>query len=313
MTLDPAKTALLFPGQGSQSLGMGRDLYASHPAACQTFDEANAILGFPFSHLMWEGPEAELNDTANTQPALFVHSLAAYRVLAVLLPDLKPACFAGHSLGQLSALTAAGALDFASGLRLVRRRGELMKRAGELAPGGMAAILGLDIPMLESICARAAADGEPAQVANDNCPGQVVLSGAKPAIERAVALAKEAGARRAIPLAVSVAPHSALMASVQDEFATAVAATEFRVPTAPLVCNVSARPLGSVDAIRVNLVAQLTTRVRWAESLQWMGAQGVTTFLEVGPGTVLGGLVKRTLPEATVLPFGTLADFAAVL
>jgi [acyl-carrier-protein] S-malonyltransferase len=313
MTLDATKTAFLFPGQGSQAVGMGRDLCASHPAARQTFDEADAVLGFALSRLMWDGPEAELNDTANTQPALFVHSLAAYRLLTALLPGVKPACFAGHSLGQLSALAAAGALAFAEGLRLVRRRGELMKRAGELKPGGMAAVLGLEVPALEAICARAAADGEPVQVANDNCPGQAVLSGAKPAVERAVALAKEAGARRAIPLAVSVAPHSALMAVIQDEFATAVAATAFRLPPVPVVCNVSARPLVSVDGMRSSLAAQLTARVRWTESVRWMGAQGVTTFLEIGSGTVLGGLVKRTLPEAAALPFGAPPDWAAVV
>ncbi|MBN2387703.1 MAG: ACP S-malonyltransferase [Anaerolineales bacterium] len=313
MTLDPKISAFLFPGQGSQTVGMGHDLASSHPIARQTFAQADSLLGFPLTNLMWEGPEAELNNTLNTQPALYVHSVAALRVLSALVPDLKPVAVAGHSLGQFSALTAAGALPFEAGLRLVRRRGELMQAAGQANPGGMAAILGLDIPTLEDICARASTTGATVQVANDNCPGQVVLSGTRAAVERAVVLAKEAGARRSVQLAVSVAPHSALMASAQDEFAAAVAAAGIEIPAVPVVCNVCARPLESVAEIRTNLVAQLTSRVRWTESLEWLGARGVTTFLEVGPGTVLAGLVRRTLPDSVTLPFGAPPDFAAVV
>ncbi len=192
MTLDFKITAFLFPGQGSQVVGMGRDLAAAYPLAKQTFDEADELLGFSLSKLMWDGTADELNDTINTQPALYVHSLAAWRVLSLRFPDLAPAALAGHSLGELSALAASGALAFADGLRLVRTRGQLMKRAGELAPGGMAAILNLDIPTLEKVCSEASRAGEPVQVANDNCPGQVVISGAKPAVERAMELAKAA-------------------------------------------------------------------------------------------------------------------------
>jgi [acyl-carrier-protein] S-malonyltransferase len=312
MKIDPKTTACLFPGQGSQCVGMGRDLAASHPVARQTFAEADALLGFALSDLMWNGPAADLNDTVNAQPALYVHSVAAWRVLQALCPDLQPVYLAGHSLGELSALTAAGVLPFEAGLRLVRRRGELMRRAGEQMPGGMAAVLGLDLPVLEEICVRASAPDEPVNVANDNCPGQVVLSGARAAVERAAALAKEAGARRVIPLAVSVAAHSPLMAVIRYEFEAAMAAAAWSPPAAPVVCNVTARPPASLEEIRANLATQLTGRVRWRESMEWMGAQGVKTFVEVGSGTVLGGLAGRILPGAVALPFGGPADFAAV-
>ena len=179
MKLEPKTTAFVFPGQGSQSVGMGRDLADKYPLAKQTFEEADDILGISLSRLMWDGPDVDLNDTVNTQPALYVHSIAAQRVFSHLYPDFMPASVAGHSLGELSALTAAGALPFADGLRLVRTRGELMKRAGEQSPGSMAAILGLDISVLETVCADASTPDEIVQVANDNCPGQVVISGAK--------------------------------------------------------------------------------------------------------------------------------------
>ncbi|MEZ0395206.1 MAG: ACP S-malonyltransferase [Anaerolineales bacterium] len=302
----------LFPGQGSQRPGMGRDLAESYPLARQTFEEADAVLGFSLSRLMWDGPEAELHDTANTQPALYVHSLAALRVLRAVRPDLRPMYLAGHSLGQFSALAAAGALPFEAGLRLVRLRGELMRRAGQATPGSMAAVLGLDLAILEAICIRASTAGEAVQVANDNCPGQVVLSGARAAVERALALAREAGARRAIPLAVSVAAHSPLMGSIQSEFAAALAESPLMLPDVPVICNVTARPLESVEEMRANLISQLTARVRWRESVEWMGVHGGGVFLEIGCGNVLGGLVGRILPEATTLPVGTAADLAAL-
>jgi [acyl-carrier-protein] S-malonyltransferase len=290
---DLKHTAFLFPGQGSQSVGMGRELASRYEAARTTFEEANQVLGFDLARLMWAGAEDELNDTLNTQPALYVHSMSAYRVLKELFPHLQPAYVAGHSLGELSALTVAGALPFAEGLRLVRRRGELMKRAGALAPGGMAAILGLDIPTLETICAQASIPGEVVQVANDNCPGQVVLSGARPALERALELAKAAGARRAVLLAVSIAAHSPLMVSVQAEWDAAVAAVPMADAAVPVVGNVTAEPMTRADEFRTDLRAQLTCRVRWTESVRFMTGQGATTFIELGNGNVLTGLLKR--------------------
>ena len=214
MKLNSSSTAFVFPGQGSQVVGMGKDLASAYDVARNIFEEADSILHFPFSKLMWDGPESELNDTVNTQPALFVHSMASFRVFSHLYPDLKPAALAGHSLGELSALAAAGALSFESGLQLVRKRGELMKKAGEMYPGGMAAILNLDIPSLDKVCVEASRENESVQVANDNCPGQVVISGAKAAVERAMNGAKAAGAKRAIPLAVSIAAHSKFMTSI---------------------------------------------------------------------------------------------------
>lgn len=313
MKFESVKTAYVFPGQGTQFVGMGKELAAQFDLARRVFQEADEILRFSLSHLMWEGPESDLNDTVNTQPALYVHSMAALQVLAAHLPDLAPDCAAGHSLGELTALAASGALTFADGLRLVRRRGELMKRAGEIAPGGMAAILGLDISTLEQICTKASHDGEIVQVANDNCPGQTVISGAKPALERALEAAKTAGARRAIPLAVSIAAHSPLMISVQSEFETAVNAALISPPIVPVVSNVTARPLNTVEDIRADLTAQLNARVRWTESVQWMLTQGVQTFVEIGAGSVLTGLLKRIEPTATGLCFGAPADFTHFL
>ncbi len=307
--MDFKTTAFIFPGQGSQTVGMGRDLAATFPAAKQIFDEADALLGFALSQLMWDGPAEDLNDTVNTQPALFVHSLAAFRVFSHLYPDFHPAALAGHSLGELSALAASGALTFADGLRLVRTRGELMKRAGEAAPGGMAAMLGLDIPTLEKVCSEASRQGELVQVANDNCPGQVVISGAKPAVERAIELAKAAGAKRAMPLAVSIAAHSPLMASIQEEWNAAVQSVAMNDAGIPVVGNVHARPMISAADLRADIMAQMQSRVRWTESVQWMSGNGIRSFVEVGSGSVLIGLIKRIDASAVGQSLGNPADF----
>ena len=312
MKLNLQDTAFLFPGQGSQTVGMGKDLAAQYPIAKQTFEEADSILGFSLSTLMWDGPDADLNDTVNTQPALFVHSLAAFRTFSHLYPNLTPASMAGHSLGELSALAAAGALSFEDGLRLVRKRGELMKHAGTLAPGGMAAILGLDIPTLDQVCADASTSDEIVQVANDNCPGQVVISGAKPAVERAMAGAKSAGAKRALPLAVSIAAHSTLMAAIQVEWDDAVNNASFLPPQVPVIGNVYAATLGDEAAARADIIAQMQSRVRWTESVTLMAAQGVTNFVEVGTGSVLGGLIKRIADGITSYPLGNPQDFLAL-
>ncbi len=309
MTFDPKTTAFVFPGQGSQAVGMGRDLATAFPAARVVFDEADSVLGFSFSKIMWEGPDSDLNDTLNTQPALFTHSLAAYRAFQSLAPNMSPVYMAGHSLGQLSAISAAGGLSFADGLRLVRKRGELMKRAGEINPGGMAAILGVDIPTLDSVCAAASTKDEIVQVANDNCPGQVVISGHKAALERAMLGAKAAGAKRALPLAVSIAAHSPLMDSIQAEWNQAVTAAAFMDVAIPVVGNVVASPLVSAAELRADVIAQMQSRVRWTESIKWMTSQGVTNFVEVGNGTVLGGLVKRIAEGVVSFPMGNPVDF----
>jgi len=312
MNFNPKTTAFLFPGQGSQAVGMGKELAETYPVAKELFDEADTLFGFSLSKLMWEGPADELNETVNTQPALYLHSIAAYRTFTHLYPDFGPATVAGHSLGELSALTASGALSFADGLKLVRKRGELMKRAGELNPGGMAAILGLDIPTLDKVCADAGADGELVQVANDNCLGQVVISGHKPALERAMAGAKAAGAKRAQALAVSIAAHSPLMDSIQEEWNAAVDACAMEKPTIPVVGNVHANVLLTADELRADIKAQMQSRVRWTESVKKMLESGIQTCVEVGSGEVLLGLVKRIDSSLVRLPLGNPIDFESI-
>ncbi len=313
MLAGPNQVAFLFPGQGSQSVGMGKDLAFGFKVAKETFEQADDLLGFSLSRIAWQGPEEDLNDTINTQPALFVHSLSALRVLNEAYPGFVPAFVAGHSMGELSGLVAAQALSFADGLHLVRIRGELMKKAGEISPGGMAAILGLDISVLEQICADASNSSAIVQIANDNCPGQVVISGSTLALQRALDLAIQAGARRAVPLAVSIAAHSPLMATAQSGFNQAVDSAPLTDPIIPLVGNVTATPLTTASAIRGDLQAQLNSRVRWTESIQFLITHGVTTFLEIGSGTVLTGLLKRIDGQAQGIALRSPGDFEQLI
>lgn len=311
--LDFHTTAFVFPGQGSQFVGMGKELAQASPAARQTFEEADSILGFALSALCWDGPEADLNDTLNTQPALYVCSVAAWRALREKLGEVNPALVAGHSLGELSALTVAGALPFADGVRLVRARGEAMKAAGAQNPGGMAAILGLDAAPVIELCAEAsAATGQRVQMANDNCPGQIVISGDNEALTKAMELAKARGAKRAQKLPVSIAAHSPLMQSGVEAYARAVNSVNFAMPAVPVIANITAAPLPSVEAIRAELPAQLTSPVRWTESVRHMIAQGITLFIELGSKDVLTTLLKRIDSNVKGAAVGTIEQLSVV-
>jgi [acyl-carrier-protein] S-malonyltransferase len=299
--LDHKTTAYLCPGQGSQVVGMGKALAETYPVARRTFEQADDILGFALSELCFDGPQEMLTDTINAQPALYVTGVAALRALLDELDaPFEPAYVAGHSLGELTALTTAGALDFADGVRLVRRRGELMRQADQVSPGGMVAVLGLDADQVAVLCEQArAASGGVLVVANDNCPGQVVISGDETGLEAGMTAARQAGAKRVIRLAVSIAAHSPLMGPIAEAFGQSVEATPFSLPQVPVVGNINARPLAGVDEIRAELRAQLTLPVRWTDSVRYMLGQGVTTFVELGSKDVLIGLLRRIDKDAT--------------
>lgn len=313
--LDPKTTAFLFPGQGSQMVGMGRALAEASPAARAVFEQGDALLGEAFSTLCWHGPEERLNDTYNTQPALYLTSMAVLAALQeALATPFAPAMVAGHSLGELTALAAAQAMSLEDGLRLVRERGRLMRLAGERNPGGMAAVLGLDIDTLTQICADAsAASGAPVQVANDNCPGQVVISGDNSALEQAITLAENAGSRRVVRLAVSIAAHSALMETIVGEYRQAVEATNFAAPQIAVVANITAQPLAGAAAIHDELRGQLTQPVRWADSIRYMRQQGIESFVELGSQAVLTKLLRRIDRAAKRYTVGTPEALTALL
>ena len=299
--------AFLFPGQGSQYVGMGQDLYGADPAVRDLFDEAETLLEFPLKQICFEGPEEVLKQTRYTQPAIFVHSLAIDLLLR--RQGVAPDAAAGHSLGEYSALVSAGAIAFADGVRLVKIRGELMQRAGDLRPGTMAAILGLSPEQIESVCAAAAGE-ETVQPANFNCPGQIVISGSVPAVHRAMELAKESGAKIVKELVVSGAFHSPLMGEALHGLKEALATVDVRPAAVPVYSNVKAQPVTSPEEIRALLQQQLMAPVRWEEILRNMIAAGHDDFYEVGPGRVLQGLLKRTDRQASCRAVGTVDDLA---
>jgi len=286
--------ALLFPGQGSQSVGMGRSLYDGSPAARAVFDEADAVLGLPLTRLCFEGPEEELKSTANTQPAILTHSIAALADLKSRFPErLEGVAFAaGHSLGEYSADVAAGALAFADALALVRRRGEFMQDAVPAGVGAMAAILGLSRPEVEAAC-REAAEEEVVAPANFNSPEQTVIAGHAAAVTRACERCKERGAKRAIPLPVSAPFHCSLMAPARKRMEPLLAAARFSDPAWPVVTNVDAAPAERGQALREALVLQVDSPVRWVETVELLASRGVDRAIEIGPGNVLAGLVRR--------------------
>ncbi|HDP75160.1 MAG TPA: [acyl-carrier-protein] S-malonyltransferase [Bacteroidales bacterium] len=279
--------AYVFPGQGAQFVGMGKDLHDSSPLAKELFERANQILGFRIINLMFSGTDEDLKQTKVTQPAIFLHSVILAKVLG---NDFKPDMVAGHSLGEFSALVAAGALSFDDGLKLVSARAMAMQKACELQPSTMAAVLGLDDAKVEEICSSI---DEVVVTANYNCPGQLVISGSVKGIEIACEKLKEAGARRALKLAVSGAFHSPLMEPARQELEVAINATPFNKPVCPIYQNVTAQPTSNPEEIKKNLVAQLTAPVRWTQTVQNMIADGATEFVELGPGNVLQGLIKK--------------------
>jgi len=279
--------AYVFPGQGSQFVGMGKDLYENHPEAKALFEEANNILGFPISDIMFSGTEEELKQTKVTQPAIFIHSV----ILAKLLgSNFKPDVVAGHSLGEFSALTAAGAINFKDGLTLVSKRALAMQKACENTPGGMAAILGLEDSVVEQVCESI---NGVVIAANYNCPGQLVISGEKSAIDEACVKLIEAGAKRALPLPVSGAFHSPLMEPAKKELEAAILSTDFKNPVCPVYQNVTATAISDAKEIKKNLVIQLTAPVRWTQTMLNMQQDGLNEVIEVGPGKVLQGLFKK--------------------
>jgi [acyl-carrier-protein] S-malonyltransferase len=306
--------AFTFPGQGSQAVGMGKDLADNFAAARAVFDEVDAALGQKLSALMWDGPIEDLTLTSNAQPALMAVSMATVRVLeadfGVTVKD-HAGYVAGHSLGEYSALAAAGTFSIADAARLLRTRGDAMQKATPVGTGAMAALLGLDYEAAAKV-AEEAAQGDVCQAANDNAPGQVVVSGSKAAVERAVEIAKTHGAKRAMLLPVSAPFHCALMQPAAEVMAEALAGVTMNDPAVPLIANVVAGPVSDAATIRDNLVKQVTGTVRWRESVEWMAANGVTAMVELGAGKVLTGMARRMAPEANCMATASVADLEAV-
>lgn len=308
--MNTSNIAFLFPGQGSQAVGMGKDLYEKYPVARQTFEEADAALGYKLSQLCFEGPEEELRLTEITQPAILTVSVAALRVLAE--KGIKPAFVAGHSLGEYSANVSAGTISFEDAVRTVRNRGRYMQEAVPVGVGAMAAILGMDLEKVAAIC-RDAANGEVCEPANINSAEQIVISGHAGAVERATKLADERGAKRAKILPVSAPFHCPLMKPAQERLAGDLNSLKFQNPAVPIVCNVDAALVREANASRDALIRQVTGAVKWEQSMQLLFAQGVQTFVEVGPGKVLTGLLRQIDRSRTCLSAGDEASLSKTL
>ncbi len=290
------KVAYVFPGQGSQWVGMGHDLYVNLPEAKAVFEEADSILGFALSGLCFEGPEDVLRQTVNAQPAIMAVSVAYLRTSPQLQDRPQPSFLAGHSLGEYTALVAAGTLSFADALRLARERGRLMQEAGNQTSGGMLAVIGLDEATVLSVCQATGTE-----IANINCPGQIAISGPSQVLDKAAQLAKEKGAQRVIPLPVSGAFHSRLMQPAADGMAEAVSNLQFQDAVIPIVANTTAQPMTSGNALKAELLSQLCHSVLWQKSVEWMIKEGALEFVEIGPGQVLTGLIKRISKEAKAI------------
>ena len=303
-----SKTALLFAGQGAQTVGMGKDLAANFPAAQAWFDRANAALGYDLTSICFNGPDAELTKTENAQPGIFLVSWAVFELLKARVPNLKFDATAGLSLGEFTALTAAGALSFEDGLRVVRQRGKFMQEACDNTKGGMAAIIGLDEAPTRDVCIEAGV-----VLANLNCPGQLVISGEADKITKACELAKAKGAKRALPLPVAGAYHSPLMAGAQPKLAAELAAAKISAPTVPVISNVTAKPHTSPAEISARLVEQVCASVLWETSMRYLLAQGYTRFIELGPGAALSGFMKRIDKNVQMLNVADAASLEATV
>ena len=303
-----SKTALLFAGQGAQVVGMGKDLADQFPIAKSWFDRANSALGYDLTSICFNGPEAELTKTENAQPGIFLVSWVAFELLKERVPSISFQATAGLSLGEFTALTAAGAMSFEDGLRVVRQRGRFMQEACDVTKGGMAAIIGLDEAPTREVCAEAGV-----VLANLNCPGQLVISGEAERINKACELAKAKGAKRALPLTVAGAYHSPLMASAQSKLQSELAALKLSTPAVPVISNVTAQPHADAAAISQRLVEQVTASVRWEESMRYLLAQGYTRFIELGPGTALSGFMKRIDKTAQMLNVADAASLEATV
>jgi [acyl-carrier-protein] S-malonyltransferase len=303
-----SKTALLFAGQGAQAVGMGKDLAEKFPSAKAWFDRANAALGYDLASICFNGPEAELTKTENAQPGIFLVSWVAFQLLKEQAPTLKFDATAGLSLGEFTALTAAGAMSFEDGLRVVRQRGRFMQEACEATRGGMAAVIGLDEAPTREVCADACV-----VLANLNCPGQIVISGEADKITKAIELAKAKGAKRAIPLPVAGAYHSPLMAGAQPKLQAELAKVKLSPPVVPVISNVTGQPHGNAAEISARLVEQVTSSVLWEKSMRHLLAQGFTRFIELGPGTALSGFMKRIDKKVQMLNVADVASLAATV